>query len=210
MRAVPDADVVEAEDAHAVTSLGAGGKGLPGLVARHPVARRVGLQHGLGRPAVVVGERAAGREGAPGRHVRGIDRQPGDDGERPGQVGLHVRHGRDERPRVRVPGQRPQALRGQLLDDAAPVHDEHPVAHVGHDRDVVADEQEGGAGVAAHLGEQAEDLLLDRDVERGGRLVGDDEPRRPHQPHADHRPLAHAPGELEGVLPGAPFGARGS
>ena len=45
----------------------------------------------------------------------------------------------------------------------------------------------------AHLGK---DLRLDRDVERGRRLVGDDQRRAVQQRDRDRDALAHAAGEL--------------
>ena len=48
--------------------------------------------------------------------------------------------------------------------------------------------------------EQLEDLRLDGHVERGGRLVGDQQPRLAGQRHRDQRPLPHAAGELVRVL----------
>ena len=42
----------------------------------------------------------------------------------------------------------------------------------------------------------AQDLRLDRHVERGRRLVGDQQARRARQRHRDHHALAHAAGEL--------------
>ena len=56
--------------------------------------------------------------------------------------------------------------------------------------------------------EQAEHLLLDGDVQGGRRLVGDDERRAAHEPHADHGALPHAARELVGILSGAPLGGR--
>ena len=53
-----------------------------------------------------------------------------------------------------------------------------------------------GAGLARQLLQQVEDLRLHGDVERGGRLVGDDQPRLAGQRHRDHRALAHAAGVL--------------
>ena len=44
--------------------------------------------------------------------------------------------------------------------------------------------------------EQLEDLRLDRDVERGRRLVGDDERRIHDERHRDDDALPHAAGEL--------------
>ncbi len=44
--------------------------------------------------------------------------------------------------------------------------------------------------------DEPEDLLLDRDVERGRRLVGDEHAGRGRQRHRDHHALQHAAGEL--------------
>ena len=57
--------------------------------------------------------------------------------------------------------------------------------------------------------EQLEDLRLDGDVERGGRLVGDDERRVHDERHRDHHALAHAAGELVRILARALRRARG-
>ena len=124
------------------------------------------------------------------------------------QVGGHVRHGREERPGVgvlRTAGVGAlgvdQVGDGELLDDPAGVHDDDAVADLPHDGDVVADEEQRRVLLALHLLEEGQDLRLDGDVERRGRLVRDDQPRGAHQAHADHGPLAHAAGELERVLP---------
>ena len=50
------------------------------------------------------------------------------------------------------------------------------------------------------LADQLEDLRLDRDVERRGRLVGDQELRRAGERHRDHHALAHAAGELVRII----------
>jgi hypothetical protein len=49
-------------------------------------------------------------------------------------------------------------------------------------------------------GQQVEDLRLDGDVERGRRLVGDQQVRLAGQRDGDHHPLLHAAGKLEGVF----------
>ena len=51
-----------------------------------------------------------------------------------------------------------------------------------------------------HVLQQVEDLRLDRDVERGGRLVGDQQLRMARQRHRDHHALPHAAGELVRVV----------
>ena len=58
------------------------------------------------------------------------------------------------------------------------------------------------------LPEHLEHLGLDRDVERGRRLVGDEQLRRVGDRHRDHRPLAHPAGELVRVVAGAVAGLR--
>ena len=57
--------------------------------------------------------------------------------------------------------------------------------------------------------DQLEDLRLDGDVERRGRLVGDQQLRLVGQRHRDHRALAHAAGELVRVGVDAACAARG-
>ncbi len=63
------------------------------------------------------------------------------------------------------------------LDDAPGVHHRHPVGGLGDHAHVVGDEHHRGAVLAAEALEQGDDLRLDRHVERGGRFVGDDQPR---------------------------------
>jgi hypothetical protein len=52
---------------------------------------------------------------------------------------------------------------------------------------------------ALQLGDQLEDLLLHGDVERAGRLVGDQKLRLAGDRHGDHHPLLLAAGELVGI-----------
>ena len=66
----------------------------------------------------------------------------------------------------------------------------------------------GRAGLLAQLAQQVEDLRLDRDVERGGRLVGDQQRRRAGERHGDHHALAHAAGQLVRILVDALSRAR--
>ena len=55
---------------------------------------------------------------------------------------------------------------------------------------------------------QVEDLRLRRHVERGRRLVGDQQVGIVDERHRDHHALAHAAGELVRVVVDAPLGAR--
>ena len=83
--------------------------------------------------------------------------------------------------RVGMLGPREEIADGGALDDLAGVHDGDIVGHLGDDAEIVGDQDDGGAGVAAQPAHQVEDLRLDGDVERGGRLVGDQQlaARRP-------------------------------
>ena len=89
---------------------------------------------------------------------------------------------------------------GALLDDPAGVHDDDVVDRLGHDAEVVGDQQQRRPGPVLDLPEELEDLGLDRDVERRRRLVGDQQLRVARQRHRDHDALAHAARHLVRVL----------
>ena len=76
------------------------------------------------------------------------------------------------------------------------VHDRDPIGHLGHDAQIVGDEDDRGAGRFLQVSHEIEDLGLDRHVEGSGRLVGDQELRLTGQRHGDHDPLGHASGQL--------------
>ena len=106
------------------------------------------------------------------------------------------RDGRQQRVRVRVTRRAVQVLDLGHLDDLAEVHHRDAVADVLHDREVVGDEEVGQAELALEVLEQVDDLRLDGDVERGDRLVADDELRVQRQGSGDADALALAAGEL--------------
>ena len=60
---------------------------------------------------------------------------------------------------------------------------------VAHDAEVVRDEEVGEPSSRLQVGEQVQHLRLDRDVERGHGLVGDDQRRIEHQRARDRDPL---------------------
>ena len=76
------------------------------------------------------------------------------------------------------------------------IHDGDVVGHFGDHAEIVRDQQHGGADLALQLHDQHQDLRLHRHVERGGRLVGDQEPRAAGERHRDHDALAHAARQL--------------
>ena len=156
--------------------------------------------------ADVVGERAARVEAAAGC---GQERRSGT---APSIVLSCARRSRVDRrqafqqqPRVGMMLAAEQREHVALLDHASRIHHVDPVGHVGDHAHVVGDQQQPGAGLAPQPLDQREDLRLDGDVERGGRLVGDQQPRPADQRHRDHHALAHPAGELERILRHAPL-----
>ena len=65
--------------------------------------------------------------------------------------------------------------RRPLLDEAAHIHDGDLVADMAHHREIMGDDHIGEAELALKPRQEIEDLALDRDIEAGGRLIGDDE-----------------------------------
>ena len=83
-----------------------------------------------------------------------------------------------------------------LLDDLALLHHADSVGELAHDAEVVGDEEHCHAEPRLQLLEKLEDLRLHGDVERGGRLVGDQEIGLVGERHRDHHALALAAGQL--------------
>src|SRR6516225_3035368 len=76
-----------------------------------------------------------------------------------------------------------------LLDNLAAIHDTDPVRDAAHDAEIMGDEQEAHAKPAPDLREQCEDLRLNGDVQRRGRLVRDEEIRLVGERHRNHDAL---------------------
>ena len=95
---------------------------------------------------------------------------------------------------------------GAELHHAAGIHHGHSAGDLGNDGEIVRDEEHGQAEFGAELCEQIEYLGLDGDIERGGGLVGDEQLRAVDDGHGDHHALAHAAGELVGIVAGAAVG----
>ena len=93
-------------------------------------------------------------------------------------------------------------VHGAVLDDLARVHDRHVIRHARHDAQVVGDENDSHAVLPLQVAQQVENLCLDGDVQRRGRLIRDQDRRFAGDGHGDHRPLQHAARELEGILQG--------
>ena len=94
------------------------------------------------------------------------------------------------------------------LDRPAAVHDINPVHVLGDHTEVVADQDHRHAEVVHQVPDQIEDLFLDRDVQRRGRLIGDQQVGAAREGHGDHHALALAPGQLVRIV-AEPFGGLG-
>ena len=98
-----------------------------------------------------------------------------------------------------------QLLHRRLFHDLAGVHHHDALRGLRHHAHLVGDQHHRHAEARLHVEQQVEDLRLDGDVERRGRLVGDQQLRPAGQRHGDHHALAHAAGELVRVVVHAPF-----
>ena len=74
--------------------------------------------------------------------------------------------------------------------------------------EVVRDQDDRGVRLLPRRLQHLDDLRLDRDVERGRRLVRDEHARVVGDRHRDHRALAHPAGELVRVLVDPPLRRR--
>ena len=94
------------------------------------------------------------------------------------------------------------------LHDLAAIHDDHPIAHLGDDPEVVRNEQEGHAMSTLQADQQVQDLRLNRHVERCGRLVRDQESWLTRKGDCDHDPLEHSARHLMRIAVVALIGSK--
>src|SRR5690242_5553100 len=87
---------------------------------------------------------------------------------------------------------RPREQRGAVgeLDDLAEIHDRDAPADMLDDGDVVGNEEIREAEFLLEIAEQVDDLRLYRDIERGDRLVANDQPGVERQRAGDADALA--------------------
>ena len=148
--------------------------------------------------------RATSGEHATRTRLEGRDR-PARDGDQAADL-RRARPGGQQSRRVGVQrGGIHVARRAGLRDDAR-VHHRDSVGHRGGEVEIVGDEQQCDASASALLVEDRHHLLLRGDVERGRRLVGDQQTRVRQQRAGDHHPLQQPARQLMGVLVHAPGG----
>ncbi|MCY1431059.1 hypothetical protein D9M71_470200 [compost metagenome] len=97
--------------------------------------------------------------------------------------------GAEQHLRVRVLRAVEQSLAVGLFDDAAALHHAHPVSNALDQVEVMTDEQQGHPQARLQRLEQFENLQLHGDVQRRGRLVGNQQLRLVGQGHGNHYPL---------------------
>ena len=79
-----------------------------------------------------------------------------------------------------------------LFDHAPGIHDHHPIHAFGDQAQIMRDEDQRKVPLGAQIPHQRHDLRLHGHVERGCRLIRDDDGGGVRQGHADHRALAHS------------------
>ena len=146
--------------------------------------------------AVRVGQRAARAEAAARRQGVGIGHHALDGDQPLVAVAAQPRDRAQEAQRIGMLRVGEQQADRRLLDDAAGIHDHHPMRDLGHHAEIVGDQHDGRARALAQVAQEVEDLRLDGDVERRRRLVGDQDLGIAGQCHGDHHALAHAAREL--------------
>ena len=151
-------------------------------------------------PAAALGIAAARRERAALQRPGRVGRTPGDRRQRRVRRGIELRDRRQQRLGVGHAHLLEQRGRRRALDDAAGIHHRDLVGAAGDDAEIVGDEDHRHVPAALLARQQVEDLRLDRDVERRGRLVGDQELRLAGQRDRDRHALPHAAGELVRIL----------
>ena len=150
---------------------------------------------------------AAGHRIAAARRERAALQRPGRIGRTPRdrrqrRVGRGIELGERGQQRLGVghPHFLEQGRRRRALDHAAGIHHRDFVGAAGDDAEVVGDQDHRHVPAALLARQEIEDLRLDRHVERGGRLVGDQELWFAGQRDRDRHALAHAAGKLVRIL----------
>ena len=109
---------------------------------------------------------------------------------------VEARSGRQECRGVGMLRRGEHGVRRPLLHHAAEIHHDDTVAEMPNCRKVMADEQHRKAEPRPKVGEEGEDLGLDRHIERGDGLVCHEEVRFRRERARNADPLPLAPGEL--------------
>ena len=88
--------------------------------------------------------------------------------------GAYGRIGERKAARVGMGGGRKDGSCRPALDCAAGIHHDHLIAELRREAQIMGNENDRRAVLFLHSGNEADDRRVRGDVERGGRLVGDD------------------------------------
>ena len=89
-----------------------------------------------------------------------------------------------------------QVARGPRFHHLPRIHDGDAAGGFRDHAHVVGDQDQRHAALLLKVEQKVQDLLLDRHVQRGRRLVGDQQARVAGDRHGDHHALVHAAGKL--------------
>ena len=121
---------------------------------------------------------------------------------------FNSRHAAQEPQRVGMPGLAQDLSGRRHLDELASVHDANPVTRLGDDAEIVRDQNHAHAAIALQPHEKRQNLVLDRDVEGGRWLVGQQQAGIGGDRDRDHDALGHPPAELVRVVAQPLLGRR--
>ena len=143
--------------------------------------------------------RAPRREPASAWSLRRF-RQTAGNGDQAVLILVQSRHARQQPARVRMQGMIEQPAHRGLLDGPAGVHHQDPIGGLGDHPHVVGDHHDRHAELVAQIHQQFEDLCLDGHIQRGRRLIGDQQPRAADQRDRQHDALTLAAGQLMRII----------
>ena len=109
---------------------------------------------------------------------------------RGGRQGDRMGRGGKQHPRIGVAHGVQQGVCVPLFDDLSLAHDDDAVGHIGDHRQIMGDYQQPHPVIPRQRFQQIKDLRLGRDIQRGGRFIGDQQARPQRDRHRDHHPLA--------------------
>ena len=181
------------------TSRTGGGAVIRSLDGSTPRGGRAAPRAAAGPPSVS-GWSARGQRSAKAQYGSGSANRGTSPGISCSRVDASAGDRAQEADRVRMLRVLVQLVDGCLFGLAAGVHHDHAIGDVGDDAEVVRDQHDRGAETVADVAHQVEDPGLDGHVERGGRLVGDQDLRVAGERDRDHHPLAHPARELVRIL----------
>src|SRR5215211_5573131 len=116
-------------------------------------------------------------ERAAWRHMNQARRRPLDRQQSLTSWPVETRYRPKQAPGVRVRWPVEQLFGTAILHGPAGVHHQHVIGELCNDPEVMGDQYDRGVELPLKVADQVEDLGLNGDVERGGRLVGDQQVR---------------------------------